>query len=59
HAILILVGVSIFFTGTYAVPLSMSVPLAYMFLAYLVGHLYSRYALRKLKAAAKVEGDMD
>ncbi len=60
HAVLILSGVPIFFTGTFAVSFNMVIPVAYMFLAYLAGHLYSRYALRKLKAAAKVnEGGVD
>lgn len=49
HAILILAGVPIFFTGSFAVPLNMLVPIIYNFLAYIIGHLYSRYALKKLR----------
>jgi len=52
HAILILAGVPIFFTGIFAVPLNMLLPLIYTLLTYMIGHLYSRYALKKLKTAA-------
>ena len=56
HAILILAGVPIFFTGTFAVPLNMSLPiLVYTFLAYMIGHLYSRCALKKLKEASRFQ----
>ena len=57
HAILILLGVPIFFRGAFAVSLNMFVPIAYMFLACTVGHLYSRYALKKLKDITHSQGD--
>lgn len=57
HAILILVGVPIFFTGTFAVPLNMLLPIVYAFLAYVIGHLYSRYALKKLKGLTHLKGE--
>ena len=57
HAILILAGVPIFFTG-YMRFGNMVIPLfGYFLLTCLVGHLYSRYALGKLKAAAKLQED--
>ena len=56
HAILVLAGLPIFFTGKLGI-LNMPVPLiGYGFLAYLIGHLYSRYALKKLKGLAHLEG---
>ncbi len=57
HAILIIAGVPIFFTGTFAVPLNMFLPVIYAFLTYMIGHLYSRYALKKLKGITHLEGD--
>lgn len=57
HAILIIAGVPIFFTGIFAVPLNMLLPLIYTLLTYMIGHLYSRYALKKLKGLAHLEGD--
>jgi len=52
HAILILAGVPIFFTG-FLFWLNILLPFfGYWFLAYVIGHLYSRYALKKLKTAA-------
>jgi len=57
HAILILAGVPIFFTGIFAVPLNMLLPLIYTLLTYMIGHIYSRYALKKLKALTHLEGD--
>ena len=55
HAILIMAGVPIFFTGNLGL-LNMLVPLiGYTFLAYVVGHIYSRYALKKLKTAAHLQ----
>ncbi len=57
HAILIIAGVPIFFTGTFAVPLNMFLPVIYNFLALIIGHLYSRYALKKLKGISHLEGD--
>lgn len=57
HAILIIVGVPIFFKGSFGI-LNQSLPLfAYTFLAYLIGHIYSRYALKKLKGITHLEGD--
>ncbi len=57
HAILIIAGVRIFFTGNF-VMLNIFVPLlGYTFLAYVVAHIYSRYALKKLKGMAHLEGD--
>jgi hypothetical protein len=57
HAILILAGVPIFFTG-YMRFWNMFIPLfGYFLLAYLIGHLYSRYALKKLKGITHLEGD--
>ena len=56
HAILILEGVPIFFTGNLGV-LNMVVPLfGYSFLAFAIGHIYSRYALKKLKGLTHLEG---
>ena len=55
HAILIIAGLPIFFTGIFAVPLNMLVPITYNLLAYVIGHLYSRYALKKLKTTAHLQ----
>jgi hypothetical protein len=57
HAILIIAGVPIFFTGTFAVSLNMLLPIIYSLLTYTIGHLYSRYALKKLKNLTHLEGD--
>jgi hypothetical protein len=58
HAILILAGVPIFFTGNLGV-LNMVVPLfGYGFLAFAIGHIYSRYALKKLKGITHFQGDV-
>ncbi len=57
HAILIIAGVPIFFTGTFAVPLNMFLPIIYNLLAYVIGHIYSRYALKKLQSLTHLEGD--
>ena len=57
HAILIIAGVPIFFTGTFAVPLNMFLVLVYNFLAFIIGHIYSRYALKKLKSITELEGE--
>jgi hypothetical protein len=55
HAILIIAGVPIFFTGKSEI-LNMPVPLiGYALLAYMIGHIYSRYALKKLKTAAHLQ----
>ncbi len=57
HAILILAGVPIFFTG-YMRFWNMFIPLiGYFLLAYMIGHLYSRYALKKLKGLTHLEGE--
>jgi uncharacterized membrane protein (DUF485 family) len=57
HAILIVAGVPIFFTG-YLRFWNMVIPLfGYLFLTYVIAHLYSRYALKKLKALTHLEGD--
>jgi hypothetical protein len=57
HAILIVAGVPIFFTGQYGVILNMSLPLiGYGFLSYVIAHFYSRYALKKLKGIAYLQG---
>jgi hypothetical protein len=58
HAILIIAGVPIYFTGTFAIPLNMFLPIIYNLLAFMVGHIYSRYALKKLKDLTHLEGDM-
>ena len=49
HAILIVTGVPLFFSGNWGI-LSVCLPfIGYTFLAYVIGHVYSRYALKKLK----------
>lgn len=57
HTILILAGVPIFFTGFFAIPLNMLLPVVYSFLAYMIGHIYSRYALKRLKGITRFVGD--
>ena len=55
HAILIVVGVPILFHGPWTA-LNMLIPIAgYGILCGLLGHLYSRYALKKLKTATHVQ----
>ena len=55
HAILIVAGAPILFTGHWT-GLNMLVPIAgYGLLSGLIGHLYSRFALRKVKRLAQVE----
>ena len=57
HAILVVAGVPIQF-GEPLVFLNMLIPTAgYGILCGLIGHIYSRYALKKLKTAAHLEGD--
>ena len=52
HAILIVAGVPLFFMGNWSI-CSISLPfIGYGFLAYIIGHIYSRYALKKLKTIA-------
>jgi hypothetical protein len=49
HAVLIVAGVPIFFTGNWGI-LNMALPVfGYTFLAHVISHVYSRYALKKLK----------
>jgi drug/metabolite transporter (DMT)-like permease len=58
HAILIVAGVPIFFRGQFGVILNMSLPLiVYGFLTPIIGHIYGRYALKKLKDITHLEGD--
>ena len=58
HAILIVAGVPIVFHGPWT-SLNMLIPLAgYGILCALIGHFYSRYALKKLKGLAHLEGDV-
>jgi TM2 domain-containing membrane protein YozV len=58
HAALIVAGMPLFFTGPCWCIFSVCLPsVGYSFLAYVIGHLYSRYALKKVKAAAHLEGD--
>jgi hypothetical protein len=55
HAMLILAGVPMFFTGNLCM-LNIFLPVfGYTFLAYVIGHVYSRYALKKLKQATHFE----
>lgn len=57
HAILIVAGMPIFFAGQFGAAVNMSLPLiGYGFLAFVIAHFYSRYALKKLKAIAHLEG---
>jgi hypothetical protein len=57
HAILIVAGVPMFFTGGWC-SFSIVLPFfGYWFLAYVIGHLYSRYALKKLKGIIQLEGE--
>ena len=57
HAILIMAGVPIYLTG-YSGIWNMAVPLfGYYFLAHVIAHLYSRYALKKLKGLTHLEGE--
>jgi hypothetical protein len=55
HAILVVAGVPIQFGGFF-VFLNMLIPIAgYGILSGLIGHVYSRYALKKLKTTAHIE----
>ncbi|HUT45818.1 MAG TPA: hypothetical protein VMX36_06000 [Sedimentisphaerales bacterium] len=57
HAILIIAGIPIFFTGNWGI-LNIVLPVfGYTFLAYVIAHVYSRYALKKLKGLTHLEGD--
>ena len=58
HAILIVAGVPIFFTTENFCIFSIFLPmLVYGFLPFIIGHIYSRYALKKLKTAARLQED--
>jgi drug/metabolite transporter (DMT)-like permease len=58
HAILIVAGVPIFFTGPLGAGYSMFLPLiVYGLVPFIVGHIYSRYALKKLKGITHLEGE--
>lgn len=58
HAILIVAGVPIFFTGKFGIFYNISLPsIGYTYLAFIIGYLYSRYALKKLKGIAHLEGE--
>jgi hypothetical protein len=53
HAILIVAGAPMLFKGDIGVVLNMILPLfGYGILTSIIGHLYSRYALKKLKGLA-------
>jgi hypothetical protein len=57
HAILIVAGVPIFFTGNLGIG-NIAIPFfGYTFLAYVICHVYSRYALKKLKGLTHLDGD--
>ncbi|MFX0201944.1 MAG: hypothetical protein ACFFCW_38020 [Candidatus Hodarchaeota archaeon] len=57
HAILIIAGVAIYFKG-YSGIWNMAIPFfGYTFLAHIICHVYSRYALKKLKGLAHPEGE--
>jgi hypothetical protein len=58
HAILIIAGVPIYFTGDSGIIRNMFLPVAgYTFLAHVIAYLYSRYALKKLKGLTHLEGE--
>ncbi|UCG59609.1 MAG: hypothetical protein JSU70_08845 [Phycisphaerales bacterium] len=58
HAILIVAGVPLFFTTENFCIFNILLPLiGYTFLAYVIGHVYSRYALKKLKGITHLEGE--
>jgi len=57
HALLIVAGVPIFFTGNWGI-WNMFLPVfGYTFLTYVICHVYSRYALKKLKGLTHLEGE--
>ncbi|MBW8035151.1 MAG: hypothetical protein FVQ79_05835 [Planctomycetes bacterium] len=57
HAILILAGVPLFFTTENFCIFSICLPMiGYGFLPFVIGHLYSRHALKKLKEISHIEG---
>ncbi|MBC8218301.1 MAG: hypothetical protein H8E73_07540 [Planctomycetes bacterium] len=56
HAALIIAGVPIFFSGNWGI-LNLALPVfGYTFLAHAISHIYSRYALKKLKGLTHLEG---
>jgi hypothetical protein len=58
HAILIVAGVPIFFTTENSCIYSICLPmLGYGFLPFIIGYIYSRYALKKLKDITHLEGE--
>ncbi len=58
HAILIVAGVPIFFNSENFCIFSVCLPfIGYGFLTYVIGHIYSRYALKKLKGISHLGGD--
>ena len=58
HAILIVAGLPLFFTTEGLCIFSVSLPLiGYGFLPFVIGHIYSRYALKKLKGITRLEGE--
>jgi len=57
HAVLIVVGVPILFTENLSRWNMMLPVFGYGFLTYMIGHIYSRYALKKLKGLTHLEGD--
>lgn len=58
HAVLILIGVPIFFTGEFGAILNLGLFMTlYNFLGYMISLFYSRYALKKLKAISHIEGE--
>ena len=59
HAILIVAGAPIYFTGDFdGIIWNMFLPaVGYTFLAHVIAHLYSRYALKKLKGLTHLEGE--
>lgn len=57
HALLVLAGLPIFFTGTFGIPLNILLTLIYNLLAFIIAHFYSRYALKKLKDITYSQGD--
>jgi drug/metabolite transporter (DMT)-like permease len=57
HAILIIAGAPMFFKGQSGAAVNMSLPLiGYGFLSYVIAHFYGRYALKKLKDIAHLDG---
>jgi len=57
HAILIVAGVPILFTGNLT-GLNMLLPVfGYGFLTHIIGYIYSRYILKKLKSITHLEGE--